>query len=49
MKKVDDGGPEAFNKAMDSILRADPRKIKAAMEADKRERAEKREEREKEK
>ena len=30
---------ERFNKAMDHILRADPKAVKAAMEAEKRERA----------
>jgi len=30
---------EKFNKAMDTILRADPKAVKAAMEADKQERA----------
>lgn len=31
-----------FNKAMDTILKADPAKVKAEMEADKRDRAEQR-------
>jgi hypothetical protein len=31
---------EAFSGAMNTLLRADPKQVKAAMEADKRERAE---------
>lgn len=36
---------ETFNAAMDTILKADPAAVKAAMEADKEKRAEQRKER----
>jgi hypothetical protein len=42
VKKMEDQGFGAFDKAMHSILRADPKQIEAAMEAEKREREEKR-------
>jgi len=40
---------EAFDAAMSKVLRADPKAVKDAMEDEKRERAEKREQKEKEK